>query len=871
MAKHCPTCHKPVDIELTHCPWDGTPLGTLQIDPLLGVTLGGRYLVRERESVKGTFVVYTGEEIGTDRRVVVTAKAAAGLSAEEAARFKDRAAAAATLDHVNCRTIADFGHTVEGFLYLVEEGMPWPSLDQELQQKGRLPIAVALELTNQLLDGLDYLHGQGVAHGGLAATNIQLAHGDDGSYRIVIPLTDLVCQVVDPDGTAEERRQYAPPSGSTGPAGDLYVATLLLAEMLSGALPDERLSLDNVELDGEEMEVLRAVLKKGLRRGGARGYDSAWELRRDLEQLTGHARFGRYHLLHRLAQGGMGEIYLARAEGIKGIDIDRFCVIKTIRTSLAEDPQFVERFLAEARVLASLSHGNIVPVYDVGRVGSTFYIAMEYVAGHDLSEILSRATKVEKRLPVPLALFIAKELANGLAYAHRAVHVHGEGGLVHRDVSPHNVLVSYDGAVRLIDFGLVQGAKGAPVTEEGVVMGKLCYLSPEQALAEPLDRRTDIYAAGLVLFELLTGEPFFNQGSVEGVMTQVASPQLVPPSSRTAGIPQEVDRICLRAMAPKRDDRYPSAGPLRDDLAAALARIAPRTNPEQVGAFVRELFPNEQQEKERVLSDLSITLPPQGPRGPTGVQEREEEPALRKRESEAISLLGQTPIPIHLASTAPAEFVGHIPNAKAEASGPVNVAGTIMTGPGLQAVVTDQIQLQQELEVQRSRGRRGLVIMLVVALAVAAGVGIGVLVSQGSRQDPDERKASSAKNLAAVIKATDKEQWRQGSTVPDAIVSTAPTRPRPIRKRPAVRRVKHPAREKTTKQGQVPCLVYLKGGPRGGVVQVDGRIRGRLPLDQPLEVRPSSVLVVSQRGKEPFRRTIRCKPGDRLRVTLRVQ
>jgi serine/threonine protein kinase len=826
--------------------------------------------VRERERIKGSFVVYTGEEIGTDRRVVVTAKAAVGISDGDAARFKDRAAAAATLDHVNCRAIADFGHTVEGFLYLVEEGMPWPSLEQELQQKGRLPISVALELTNQLLDGLDYLHGQGVTHGGLAATSIQLAHGEDGSYRIVIPLTDLVCQVVDPDGGAEERRHYAPPSGTTGPAGDLYVAALLLTEMLSGALPDDQISLDNVELEGEEMEVLRTVLRKGLRRGGTRGYDSAWELRRDLEQLTGHARFGRYHLLHRLAQGGMGEIYLARAEGIKGIDIDRFCVIKTIRTSLAEDSQFVERFLAEARVLASLSHGNIVPVYDVGRVGSTFYIAMEYVSGHDLSEILSRAAKIGKRLPVPLALFIVKELANGLAYAHRA-----EGGLVHRDVSPHNVLVSYDGAVRLIDFGLVQGAKGVPVTEEGVVMGKLCYLSPEQALAEPLDRRTDIYAAGLVLFELLTGEPFFNQESVEGVMTQVASPQLVPPSSRAAGIPEEVDRICLRAMAPKRDDRYPSAGPLRDDLAAALARIAPRTNPEQVGAFVRELFPDEQREKERVLSDLSITLPP---KEPTGDQEAGGEPGIRKRESEAISLLGHTPTPIHLASTAPAEFVAHIAD-EAAASGRHNVAGTITTGPGLQAVVTDQIQLQQELEMHRSRGRRGLVVILAVTLAVAAGVGIGILVSQNARQEPDERKAASAKNLATVIEATGNGQRRLGEAevpaLPDATVAPAApanvanvanVKRRSIRRGHTVRRV-----DPTTEASQDACMLYLKGGPRGGVVRVDGKIRGRLPLGRPLQVRPGSIVVISQRGKEPFRTKIRCKPGDKLRLRLSVE
>jgi len=495
----CPICRKPVDPRLTRCPWDGTPLGTIVIDPLLGTYLGGRYLLRKCIGERELFRLYTAEERGTSRPVLATVRTTStGANDKALRRFLTLAETAKSLNHPSCTAIRDYGRMPDGRAFIIEEGEVWHQLSQELVLKGRLPVSRAVELAIQLMEGLDHLHGKGIYHTGVSTSSLRLIFDDRGALKLQIPTSEVVARVFEGEDWA-----CAPGENGAGLAADLDAAARVLSDMLTGTVEQEKthiaeLSSAALQLDEEVTATLRTIVERGLGRAG-QPFGSAWEMRRDLEALTGRSRFGRYNLLHRIAVGGMGEIYLARAEGIEGIDINRLCVIKTIRTSLVQSGEFVERFLAEARVLASLTHGNIVPVYDVGKVGSVFYIAMEHVAGKDLRKILSRASKEHKRMSVPLALFIAKELANGLAYAHRA-KVQGIGGLVHRDVSPHNTLVSYEGEVKLIDFGLAKGSRELQDAPDGVVMGKVCYLSPEQARAEPLDQRTDVYSAGLVLF-----------------------------------------------------------------------------------------------------------------------------------------------------------------------------------------------------------------------------------------------------------------------------------------------------------------------------------------------------------------------------------
>jgi serine/threonine protein kinase len=651
----CPSCRKPVDARLTRCPWDGTPLGTVALDPLLGTALGGRYLLRKCIAERERIRLYTAEETATGRAVLATlvnTPRAGDAAAVE--RFRGRAEIGRSMDHPSCTVVRDYGLLSERQAFVIEEGEVWHQLGQELVLKGgRLPLSKALDLAIQMVEGLDHLHGKGLYNASVSSSSLRLVFDAQGALKLQIPTAEVIAHLLE-----DEQADLAEPSHAL--AQDLVAAARVLIEMLaagSGSPPGEGAALPvdwvNLGLEDEARAKLQTILERALGRSKQK-FGSAWEMRRELESLTGRSRLGRYTLLHRIAVGGMGEIYLARAEGIEGLDLNRLCVIKTIRTSLVQSAEFVERFLAEARVLASLSHGNIVPVHDVGKVGSVFYIAMEYVAGKDLRKILSRAAREKKRMSVPLALFIAKELANGLAYAHRA-KVQGTGGLVHRDVSPHNTLVSYEGEVKLIDFGLARAGAELNRPKEEVVMGKVCYISPEQARAEPLDQRTDIYSAGLVLFELLTGEPFFNQPTIEEVLEHVGNPTLEPPSARVCGIPREVDRICMRAMAPRRDDRYLSAGALRDDLTAELARLAPRTNPEEVGHFVRSLFAAEQRDEETLITDLSTAIPPVVLGGGSDSlpisPEPTQPPQPARGGSEALSLLGRTPLPIQLATS----------------------------------------------------------------------------------------------------------------------------------------------------------------------------------------------------------------------------
>ncbi len=621
--------------------------GTTHIDPLLGTTLGGRYLLRECVVEGVRWRRYVADLEG--RTLLLTTISGVLLDDAAVKRFRDVCGRLSGIEGRHLGTLIDFGCEASGGLFIVESGEVWHDLEHELRLKGSQRAERAVTLVLQLLSGLGVLHAAGLTHGGLCPEVLRMQHDAEGRSMLEVAPLGLALEAAYPRANAEAQ-PFQPPDKSTGVAADLYAAARLLEVLLTG----ERDALAAEEaLRGQEESLPVRVEQVFERCFEGDGFLSAAEM---ASILGGDAApsFGRYTLLHRLARGGMGEIFVARAEGIEGVEgTSRLCVIKTIRSNLASDPELVERFLAEVRVLATLSHGNLVPVYDVGRVGDTFYIAMEYVAGKDLHQLLRRVREQGERFPLPLALYIAREMANGLAYAHRPRT--GSVGLVHRDASPQNSLLSFEGEVKLIDFGLALGGHGRPTTREGVVLGKLCYISPEQARAEALDRRTDIYSLGLVLFEMLVGEPFFNQPTVDEVMQHVACPRPEPPSARQPEIPEEVDEICLRALAANREERYSSAEELRDDLAAALARLAPRTNPEEVGGLVARLFPNAEEQEERLMSDLSGTLPSipalraTDRDGPT--DEQLAAPGEHASLVPAASLLAPAPTPVELQSS----------------------------------------------------------------------------------------------------------------------------------------------------------------------------------------------------------------------------
>lgn len=301
-------------------------------------------------------------------------------------------------------------------------------------------------------------------------------------------------------------------------------------------------------------------------------------------------RLGRYELLHRIAKGGMGEIFLAKARGAGGFE--KNVILKTILPHLAEEEEFITKFLDEGRIVVQLIHGNIVPVFDMGEQDGVFFIAMEYVPGRDLREVIKRLEIDRRRLPVDLALFIGSEIAKGLDYAHRKTDEAGESlGIVHRDISPSNVLISSDGEVKLIDFGIARAAGRLSKTVSGRIQGKFCYMSPEQASGKPLDARSDVFSAGITIYEMLTGfRPFEGSTDLES-LDLVRRCEFDPPSTLNAEVPEEVDAIVQRALAKEPEDRYPSAEKLQVDILQYLYSTGTSPTSSDVAKFLHRVFP----------------------------------------------------------------------------------------------------------------------------------------------------------------------------------------------------------------------------------------------------------------------------------------
>ena len=317
--------------------------------------------------------------------------------------------------------------------------------------------------------------------------------------------------------------------------------------------------------------------------------------------------FGRFLLLKRLSRGGMGEIFLAKIGEIAGFE--KFVIIKKILPQLAANDDFIVRFIDEAQVAIKLNHVNIAQVYEVGRVDGEYFLAIEYIEGRDLRRLLRRCREMHRRLPVDLCLFIAREMASGLAYAHRRTGPKGQAlALVHCDISPPNIMTSYEGEVKVIDFGIARSALRTADSNPNVGFGKFGYMAPEQLLRGGLiDRRTDIYAAGVVLYELLTGERLyqFPEGTDYRQMARVVCQgQFQLPSARDPNIDSDIDAIVSKALATRPEDRYQIAEEFRDALAAKLAQLAPTMSADTLAATMDDLFVGERQREQDELLQL---------------------------------------------------------------------------------------------------------------------------------------------------------------------------------------------------------------------------------------------------------------------------
>ncbi|MCS6798602.1 MAG: protein kinase [Myxococcota bacterium] len=304
---------------------------------------------------------------------------------------------------------------------------------------------------------------------------------------------------------------------------------------------------------------------------------------------------GPYRLVKRLAVGGMAEIFLARKEGPEGFA--RELVVKRILPHLAEDRAFTEMFLEEARIAARLSHPNVVTVFDFGQVEGSYYLVMELVRGVDLAALIRRAREAAgvpwRAIPPHHAAKILSFVCEGLAHAHGLVVDGRPAGLVHRDITPSNVLVSFEGAVKVADFGIAKAMtrRRRDETVHGVVKGKHAYMSPEQARGERLDARSDLFNVGILLFESLLGTPLFPHDDLRAARMLSAAGR-IPEPERLDRLPEPLAGIARRALAPNREERYPDALTLRADLEAFVRSCEETSDPVEIGRFVRALFPD---------------------------------------------------------------------------------------------------------------------------------------------------------------------------------------------------------------------------------------------------------------------------------------
>jgi serine/threonine protein kinase len=306
-------------------------------------------------------------------------------------------------------------------------------------------------------------------------------------------------------------------------------------------------------------------------------------------------RFGPYQLIDRVAIGGMAEVFKAKRAGVEGFE--KIVALKRILPHLSENKEFLDMFVDEAKMVAGLAHPNIVQIFDLGRIEKSYYIAMEYVHGRDLRTIMRRAREKGLRMPLDLSLRVVGQVCAALEYAHRKKDDKGRPmQIVHRDVSPQNILISFEGEVKLVDFGIAKAATKASNTDRGALRGKLLYMSPEQAWGRPIDRRSDVFSLGIVLYEMVTEtKPFVGAGTEVSILELVRQCVITAAREINPRVPEPLDRVVMKALAREPDERYQDAGQMQRGLERFL-RERPPVSARDLARFLELLFDRSERE-----------------------------------------------------------------------------------------------------------------------------------------------------------------------------------------------------------------------------------------------------------------------------------
>ncbi len=374
-------------------------------------------------------------------------------------------------------------------------------------------------------------------------------------------------------------------------------------------------------------------------------------------------KFGRYVLFDFIGKGGMAEIYLARAKTDLGVS--RLCVVKEVLPELASHAQFAEMLIHEAKLAARLNHANIVQVFDLGRADERLYIAMDYVEGFDLNELLRRCSRGKVPLPFEFALHVVAETLKGLGYAHRRVDDEGKPlGIVHRDVSPSNILLSLEGDVKLCDFGIARATEIAVSSDstgggavDEAIKGKAGYMSPEHARGETIDARSDLFAVGIVLWELIAGRRMYKvEEGKPALLEQARNAQIPELPVRGFAHEDKLRALVYKALKRDRDQRYPTAQAMLNDLESYMADARLMASPIRLGEWLIAKFGNDivtqRRSRERAISALDLgapvsleTLPPPPTPLPSRVPPRDPHESSQGRVARSSPVPPRTPLP----------------------------------------------------------------------------------------------------------------------------------------------------------------------------------------------------------------------------------
>lgn len=326
--------------------------------------------------------------------------------------------------------------------------------------------------------------------------------------------------------------------------------------------------------------------------------------------------YGKYYLLDRINVGGMAEVFKAKAYGVEGFE--KLVAIKRILPNIAEDEEFITMFIDEAKIAVQLNHANIAQIFDLGKIEDTYFIALEYVYGKDLRAIFERLRKRGEIMPIPAACYIITQVCEGLDYAHHKKDSMGRDlNIVHRDVSPQNILIAYEGDVKVIDFGIAKAANKASKTQAGILKGKFGYMSPEQVRGLPLDRRSDIFSLGIIFYEILTGERLFVGESDFSTLEKVRNVEIMPPTAYNRNIPESLEKIILKSLAKDADDRYQYASEMAEDIQRFMISQGVLFTRKDLGGFMKTLFADDiardnAQDESKKQEPKSSSLPQMG-------------------------------------------------------------------------------------------------------------------------------------------------------------------------------------------------------------------------------------------------------------------